>query len=93
MLCLLLIHQWLHNTNYKHIDIIQTPSLEWKGFGLNMSSLPTGCCVVQWDMWKVGGAYLPFQALQFRKLSAARLSIGHALTNCPPIGQVVCHLR
>ena len=58
----------------------------------NMSSLPTGCCAVQWAMLKGGGPYLPWQALQFRELSAARLLIGHTLTKCPPIGQVVCNL-
>ena len=25
----------------------------------NMSSSPTGCCAVQWAMWKGGGPYLP----------------------------------
>ena len=28
----------------------------------NMSSSPTGCCAVQWAMWKGGGPYLPWQA-------------------------------
>ena len=33
MLYLLLIHQWIHTTYYKHINVIQTPSSEWKGLG------------------------------------------------------------
>ena len=63
MLYLLLIHQWLHNTYQRHIDIMQTPSSKWKGLGLIMSSSPIGCSVFQWAM---------FQVQQFRELFAAR---------------------
>ena len=47
------------------------------------------CCPVGYVERR--GPYLPRQARQFRELSAARLPIGQALTNCPPIGQAANH--
>ena len=73
-LYLLLVHQWLQNTYQRHIDIIQTPSSESKWLGLNMSSMPTGCCVVQWAMWKGRGALPPVSSFTVQRIICSQAS-------------------
>ena len=76
MLYLLLVHQWLHNTYQRHIDIIQTPSSDWKWLGLSMSSLLTGswmlCCSLGYVERE--GALPPFSGLTVQRIICCQAS-------------------